>query len=90
MDVDLEETARKIARQAKATRSCPGCEEEEVSCGDDEANKRAYAIGNKMITEGKLSVGRQRLRDAIKDILDGTPEHCPECDRRLHRDKYDD
>lgn len=77
--------AEQIAIAAKAITLCPDCETEFVSNGDDEANSRAFAIATNRLKARKIVADRKQLMDAIQEVVTGTPEHCPECDRREHR-----
>ena len=39
----------------------------------------AYKLGNSWISKGNVNCERRELTDAIKDVLEGTPDECPGC-----------
>ena len=83
---DLGEVAEQIAVAAGAIAICPDCETDYVSKGDDDANKRAFAIASNRLKAGKIKADTKALMDAIQSVVENTPEDCPECIRREHRD----
>lgn len=83
---DLREAAEGIAEEAGAIYLCEDCGEEYVNRGDPDLERKAYALGTIQIQKGEIIADREKLMAEIKSVLDDTPEHCPECDRREHRD----
>jgi ribosomal protein L37AE/L43A len=82
----LREKAEAILMESGALEECPDCESETVRTGDTDAESRAYAISTNRIKAGLIKADRATFVKIIGEMLDATPEHCPECDRREHRD----
>ena len=84
---DLEQFAIQIAKDAVAVKSCewPGHDECYTNQYDDDANKRAYAIGTNRWKAGGVPGTREEFMDAIKQAIDDAPDTCPECERMLAR-----
>ncbi len=90
--LDLEEAKRDIALsilvKAGAVVCCEYCDEY-VNNQDDEALKRAYAIGNKMISEKNSDVeifegNRKELTDCIKSVYADVDWEC-HCEREMSK-----
>lgn len=53
---------------------------------DESKLRDAYKLGNFEISKGNLDCGRKNLTDAIKDVLEMTPEECPSCSNVMYDD----
>ena len=53
---------------------------------DESKLRDAYKLGNFEISMGNLDCGRKDLTDAIKDVLEMTPEECPSCSNVMYDD----
>jgi hypothetical protein len=80
--------AIEVALQAKALKECsfPGHSNWVLDQGDDEANKRAYAIGANRWDNGEIDGEREEFLAAIKHAIKGAPYDCPRCDRMMAKD----
>lgn len=73
----------KIAVRAKAISECEFHQGTYLYNLDDDANKYAYIIGNKLFSDGDELVStfksRKELSDSIKDAIEYAGEECPTC-----------
>ena len=76
---DLHQTALGIAVEAGAIKECEYHSGTYLSCDDQEANKKAYAIGTNKV--GKLGFERKELMDAIKSAIDDAGDECYSCEK---------
>ena len=79
----LQGSATAAAKEARALKECefPGHSDNLLSTWDDDANKRAYAIGTNWWKAGEVDGTREEFMAAIKEAIDMAPDHCPDCDR---------
>jgi hypothetical protein len=84
----LQYRAIEVALQAKALKECsfPGHSDWVLDQGDDEANRRAYAIGIDRWQNGEIDGEREEFLDAIRHAIRGAPYVCPRCDRMMAKD----
>jgi hypothetical protein len=80
--------AVEVALQAEALKECsfPGHSHLVLDRGDDEANRRAYAIGADRVNNGEVAGNREEFLAAIRHAIKGAPYDCPRCDRMVARD----
>ena len=80
--------AVEVALQAKALKECsfPGHSDWVLDQGDDEANRRAYAIGTNRWNNGEIDGDRDEFLTAIRHAIKGAPYECPRCDRMMAKD----
>lgn len=83
---EMYEIARDVAVRAKAIERCERHEEITTDCSDDDANRRAYALGTNMVKAGEVDAERQEFMDAIKAAIDSSGDECPICARDRERD----
>src|SRR3981189_415345 len=69
----LQYQAIEVALQAKALKECsfPGHSDWVLDQGDDEANRRAYAIGMDRWQNGEIDGEREEFLDAIRHVIRG-------------------
>jgi hypothetical protein len=84
----LQYKAVEVALQANALKECsfPGHSDWVLDQGDDEANRRAYAIGIDRWQNGEIDSEREEFLDAIRHVIRGAPYVCPRCDRMMAKD----
>lgn len=84
----LNYDAIEVAKQAGAVKECefPGHSDSIVDQWDDDANKRAYAIGTNRWKAGEIDATREEFMDAIKEAIETAPDECPECARMTAKD----
>ena len=70
-----------IAVLAGAIKECDVHSGTYLSCGDDDADRRAYAIGTTKIKNKELDYSREELMDAIKSAIDEAGEECYSCEK---------
>ena len=77
---ELEAAARSALFEAGAVKACPLHPEVTIRLGDDDAERRAYAIAtNKLKSDGTMWL-REELMPVIKNELDmSADEECPQC-----------
>jgi hypothetical protein len=80
--------AVEVALEAKALKECsfPGHSDWVLDQGDDEANRRAFAIGTNRWQNGEIDGERDEFLDAIRHAIKGAPFDCPRCDRMIAKD----
>lgn len=78
----LRTEAIEIAVLAGAIKECDVDSGTYLSCGDDDADRRAYAIGTAKIKNKELDCDRAKLMDAIKSVIDEAGEECYSCEKR--------
>jgi hypothetical protein len=84
---DLNMQAQSVAKEAGAIKECDlGHLEIMIDQGDDEANKRAYAIGTNRWKEGLVDGTREEFMDAIKDAIESASYDCPRCEKLMADD----
>lgn len=83
MDFAKEQACVIAAVQAKATRPCPIHSEVLTNQYDDEANRRAYAIGTNLWKEGDIPCERTEFMEAIKDAIDNSADECGACTKLM-------
>lgn len=76
---DLEEAATTFALRAKAIAPCQWHDDVLVNQGDEDANRRAYAIATNACKSGDFTGDRADLMDAIKDAIDMSADDCGRC-----------
>jgi hypothetical protein len=82
MNSDTRETAEAVAQEAGAIISCPVCGCYDISAGDEDANKQAYAIGEnrrKSGDRGFRGLSHKEAMAVIKSVLDDANYECPGC-----------
>lgn len=77
---DLEESATMFALKAKAILPCQWHEDVLVNQGDEDANRRAYAIATNACKAGEFTGDRSDLMDAIKDAIEMSADDCGRCE----------
>jgi hypothetical protein len=84
----LQCQAVEVALQANALKECsfPGHSGSMLDQGDDEATRRAYAIGADRWNSGEIAGDREEFLAAIRHAIKGAPYDCPRCDRMMARD----
>jgi hypothetical protein len=50
-----------------------------IDLGDQDAEKRAYAMGTKHWKKDNMMVERAEFMDAIKDAIEMSADECPQC-----------
>lgn len=80
---ELYDWAINIAVEAGAVERCIGHEEVFIDKFDDEAKKRAYAIGTNQLKAGGDMNEREDLMAAIKSVLAEAAWSCPYCDKNM-------
>jgi hypothetical protein len=91
-DIERVESLRfqavEVALEAKAVKECsfPGHSGWVLDQGDDEANRRAFAIGTNRWQNGEIDGERDEFLDAIRHAIKGAPYDCPRCDRMIAKD----
>jgi hypothetical protein len=85
---NLHFRAVEVALQAEALKECsfPGHSDWVLDQGDDEANRRAYAIGTDRWNNGEIDGERDEFLTAIRQAIKGAPYDCPRCDRMMAKD----
>jgi hypothetical protein len=74
---DLRSVARDLLVEAGAASECP--HGEVLLTGDDDAEKRAYAIGTNMFKAGKIEGTREEFMEAIQGAIEDASGECPSC-----------
>jgi len=77
---DLEESGTTFALRAKAILPCSWHEDVLVNQGDEDANRRAYAIGTNACKSGEFTGDRADLLDAIKRAIEMSADECGRCE----------
>lgn len=72
----LRSIAGDLLVRAGAGKRCEIHEEVIKTQFDSEAERRAYAIGTKMVQAGEVDAGRQEFMDAIKDAIEDMSDGC--------------
>ena len=80
MDEYVNDDALGIAIEAGAVKVCRFHNEVTINQGDEEANRRAYAIATNKIKRGEMDYERKDLLDAVKDAIDMSADECPVCE----------
>jgi hypothetical protein len=84
----LRDQAVEVALQAEALKECsfPGHSGWVLDQRDDEANRRAYAIGTNRWQNGEICGEREEFLAAIQQAIRAAPYDCPRCDRMTAKD----
>jgi hypothetical protein len=81
---ELYHTAQNIAKSAGAIEECAYHPGTFTTCDDQDAEKRAYAIGTNKIKEGEIDCKREELMDAIKNAISDAGDECYSCEKWKH------
>jgi hypothetical protein len=84
----LQCQAVEVALQASALKGCsfPGHSGWVMDQRDEEAIRRAYAIGTDRWNNGEVAGDRDEFLAAIRYAIKGAPYDCPRCDRMVAMD----
>lgn len=66
-----------------ALKACELHEDIVIDQYDDDAVKRAYAIGTNMVKAGEVDGTREEFMDAIKTALEQGYDECPDCTKHM-------
>lgn len=66
-----------------ALKACKFHEDIVINQSDDDAAKRAYAIGTNMVKAGEVDGTREEFMDAIKTALEQSRGECPDCTKHM-------
>ena len=77
----LYHIAQEIAVTAGAIEECDKHPGTYLSSDDQDAEKKAYAIGTNKIQAGELDFNREELMDAIKTAINDAGEVCYSCEK---------
>lgn len=81
MNSEVRETCEGIAIRAGAIVPCPECGNYDVSAGDADAERAAYAMATNAWKEGEIRCEREELLGVMKSVLADANHDCPDCDR---------
>jgi len=84
MNSDTQETATQIAKDAGAIIPCPTCLANDIYAGNDDAERKAYAMATnawKAGERGFRGMTREEVMQAIKSAIVDANHKCPSCDR---------
>jgi hypothetical protein len=81
----LYDQVTQILISAEAISPCDECEDENLSNEDEDALKKAYAIGTNMLKSGSIVLDRASLMNMIHNQFWETPSRCPTCDRLANK-----
>lgn len=71
-----------MARRARAIVPCEGCHSYDVSAGDSDAERQAYALATEAWKRGEFGGSlREEVMDAMRDVLSDANISCPSCAR---------
>jgi hypothetical protein len=79
--------AIEVAKQAGAVKTCDhtGHEDCYTDQFDDDARKRAFAIGTNLWKAGEVEASREEFMEAIDNAIKMSPMECPECDHMMSK-----
>jgi len=84
MNSDTMELASQIIKDAGVVLPCPACMSNDVYAGDEEAERKAYAMATNALKEGERGfrgMTLEEVRGIIKSAITSANEKCPSCDR---------
>jgi hypothetical protein len=77
----IREQALSIAVVAGAVQPCHFHPDVTITLGDEEAERRAYAMVTNQWTKDDMGVERAEFMDAIKDAIESADDECYRCAR---------